>query len=460
MAGARDPELLWLVAFGVALGGWVWARRAPTAPPVADRAPTVMLVVLDTVRADHASSCGYGRPTTPTLDRLVEEGASLACDAVAPGSWTLPSHASYFTGEPVESHGAHFVPLDAANLLGAMQVRPLRDDLETLAEHFVGAGYTSLALSGNPVLTRSTGLVRGFTWWRSARAFGRLYGDDYIDALDKMLDQQAPVDKPLFLFLNIADAHQPWSPVPADVGWVPARGRKHPRMADVFQGRIPGAELADHFAGINDSYDHATWRASDTLARALAVVEEKGWADGGLRLVVVSDHGEFLGEHGLVDHGRYLWEPNQRVFLLHAWRGPGRPDDELRSLPRGLSALSAWHLTRNGRLPAAQGPVTAATWPDAYWQELSGGRLGTSMSAAVWSGDEKLVWQDGVSMVYDLAADPAEARPTPLPADHPLGAALEALVARVKADAAGPVALDPELVRQLQAAGYMGADDE
>jgi hypothetical protein len=65
-----------------------------------------------------------------------------------------------------------------------------------------------------------------------------------------------------------------------------------------------------------------------------------------------------------------------------------------------------------------------------------------------------------VSMVYDLAADPAEARPTPLPADHPLGAALEALVARVKADAAGPVALDPELVRQLQAAGYMGADDE
>lgn len=465
MRAARDPELLWLAGLAVALGAFLWWRGAEPeadAPAEApeDRPPTVLFVVLDTVRADHASTCGYERPTTPTLDALVEGGASIACDVVAPGSWTLPSHASFFTGEPVEAHGAHFVPRDSANLLGAMEVRPLDKATPTLAEDFRARGYTALSLSGNPVIGRATGLVRGFHRWRAGRRFGEIYGRTFTDELGVMLDGHAPVDKPLFLFLNIADAHQPWGRVPSSAGWVPAQPATHPHMEDVFQQKWSPREVRAHMGTVRNAYDWGVFRASRTLDAALTLLEERGWADTGMRIVITSDHGEFLGEHRLVDHGRYLWEPNQRVFLLHDWRGPGRPADEARTLPSGLSGLAAWHLARDGRLPAVQGPVTAVAYPDAYWQELSGGRLGTSTSAAIWAGDEKLVWQDGVATLYDIGDDPGELAGLPLPDDHALHAALDGLVQRVEESAGAPVDLDPELVEQLKAAGYMADDDE
>ena len=66
-----------------------------------------VLIILDTVRAQSLSACGYERPTSPTLERLVAEGHHLNCTAIAPGSWTLPSHASYFTGLEAPEHGAH-----------------------------------------------------------------------------------------------------------------------------------------------------------------------------------------------------------------------------------------------------------------------------------------------------------------------------------------------------------------
>jgi hypothetical protein len=457
--GWERAEIGALVGVGllglVAVAGSWGADEAvgPAAPAVevpADRPPTVVLVVLDTVRADHVSPCGADRRSTPVLASLVEEGAALSCDTVAPGSWTLPSHASFFTGEPIESHGAHFVPRDENNLLGAMQVRPL-EGARTLAEAFQARGYRTLALSGNPVISRSTGLVRGFDWWRSARRFGKLYGDDYIAALEQALDGQAPVDQPLFVFLNIADAHQPWEAVPAEAGGLVPQPAMHPRMEAVFQQKLTGAALDAHFEKTQQAYAWGVRRADDTLGRALDALAARGWDRTGMRIVVVSDHGEFLGEHGLVDHGRYLWEENQRVFLLHGWRGPDAPDPS--PLPAGLSGRHAYHLAADGRVPSVQGLTTAVAFPDAYWQKLSGGRLGGSLSVAIWSGDEKLLWKDGVASVFDLRS--GESEPTPLPQDHPLRPALDGLVARAQASAGAPTDYDPELLEQLKAAGYM-----
>ena len=448
----------------IALVAWAWAWGGRDALPTpgtgapgaaapgvpADRPPTVLFVVLDTVRADHVGPCGAPSASTPALAALVASGASLSCDTVAPGSWTLPSHASFFTGEPIERHGAHFVPRDENNLLGAMQVRPLEGG-RTLAERFSARGYQTLALSGNPVVSRSTGLVRGFDWWRSARRFGKLYGDDYITALGQALDGQTVADRPLFLFLNIADAHQPWSAVPPGAEGLTPQPAMHPHMEAVFRGSLSGEALERHLEKTAQAYAYGVRRADRTLGRALALLDERGWSATGMRVVIVSDHGEFLGEHGLVDHGRYLWEENQRVFLLHGWRGPGGAEPE--PLPRGLSGRHAHDLALDGGLPPDPGPVTAVAFPDAYWQKLSGGRLGGSLSAAVWSGDEKLLWQDGQVTRFDLqvgevageAVDPA----------HPLRPALDALVSRARQSAGAPTAHDPALLEQLRAAGYM-----
>lgn len=418
-----------------------------------DRPPTVLLVVLDTVRADYVSACGAAQQSTPTLSGLVGEGAVISCDAIAPGSWTLPSHASFFTGQPIEAHGAHFVPRDENNLLGAMQVRPL-EGARTLAEQLKARGYRTVSLSGNPVVAGSTGLVRGFDWWRTARRFGKLYGDDYVVALEQALDSQAPVERPLFLFLNIADAHQPWSAVPPSAEGLEPQRAMHPHMEAVFQGELTGPALDQHFEKTRQAYAFGVRRADATLGRALGVLEERGWAETGMRIVVVSDHGEFLGEHGLVDHGRYLWEENQRVFLLHGWRGPGAPT--LEPLPLDLSGRHAHDLALDGRLPGALGPATSVAFPDAYWQKLSDGRLGGSLSAAVWSGDEKLLWQDGQITRFDLRT--GEATGEPAGVEHPLRATLDGLVSRAKASAGAPTEYDPALLEQLKAAGYMDGE--
>jgi len=427
----------------------------------ADRPPTVVLVVLDTVRADHVSACGYGRPTTPTLSSLVAQGAVLSCDAVAPASWTLPSHASFFTGLPPEEHGAHFVPLDAPNLLTSMQVRPLGPEPQTLAETYAARGYQTVLVSGNPVVGSATGLGRGFAQARTAESFAQLRRTRLLDALrEELAAGAADHRQPLFLVLNLADAHEPWAPPPPDVGWLDGKAAPESRMSEVFQQQLSEEALAEHVLRMTNSYDYGVFQADQVLGEALALLQQEGWADTGMRLVVVSDHGQFLGEHGLVDHGRYLWEPNQRVFLLQAWLGPHAPTGEPAALPPEIPARYAHDLVLDGHLPATLDLATAAAWPDAYWQQLSAGRVGTSTSAAIWSGDEKLLWQDGQELRFDLHADPQELAPQALAPDHPLKARLDRLAARVEESAGGPVALSPELVQQLIAAGYMQAPGE
>ena len=124
------------------------------------RSPAVIFVVLDTVRADRTSLCGYEHPTTPTLEKLVELGASYACDSHAPSTWTLPSHASFFTGRELTEHlsGAG----GGTRNMTWGSVTPLDDRWPTLAEEMTDRGYQTLFLSANPVVSERMGLTRGF----------------------------------------------------------------------------------------------------------------------------------------------------------------------------------------------------------------------------------------------------------------------------------------------------------
>lgn len=435
--------------------------------------PTVLFIVMDTVRADHLSACGYEQPTSPYLAALAQQG-SLSCGAVAPGSWTFPSHASFFTGLPVTDHGSDFTARTQGTEFRRTSIRPLPEGPETLAEHLVAEGHQALGLSGNPVLAEVSGLHRGFARFETAPQFGPWYGEGLLRPLRELLRTADP-ERPLFLFVNIADAHDPWTPVPADSPVAPqvdeglyyftidpqSQEIEGGTWARYVKGEMSRAEQEQTRARVTALYDHALWKADQTLEDVVRTVVDHGWADAGLRLVITSDHGEFLGEHGLLRHGRYLYEGNQRVPLLYV-ELPPRAETRISAptvardlLPELMSAREAFWLVRDGARPEPALPVSAVAWPDEMWAEQSGGRVGVHTSAARWEpGGGKELWMSGRHMRLDLVEDPEEQRPLDLPADQ-VSAELQDLVAEVEALAASAEGVDPELLEALHAAGYV-----
>ncbi len=119
--------------------------------------PTVVFVVMDTVRADRTSLCGYRHPTTPMLEELVARGASFACDSHSPSTWTLPSHASFFTGRDLDQHQAGGGGGEQTMAWGTT-VTPLSGRWPTLAEEMSARGYQTIVLSANPLVEERMGL--------------------------------------------------------------------------------------------------------------------------------------------------------------------------------------------------------------------------------------------------------------------------------------------------------------
>lgn len=421
-------------------------------------APTVVFVVLDTVRADHLSLCGYARPTSPTLEELRDRGAAVSCRAYAPGTWTLPSHASYFTGELPPVHGAHFVTTgepatedeDGAHL---MRVRGLGPQLPTLAERMAERGYQTVAVSSIPVVSPASGLTRGFEHLRIGR-----YGGELIDAalwreVRHMLAWKVEPERPLFLFVNIADAHDPY-PAHSGLDWLPDRpafdyGDESEPWQQWVTGRMPPAEREAMRAHVTDVYDHGIRRADANLARVLKLIERTGWDAAGLRVVITSDHGEFLGEHDLMYHGRYLYEPDVRVPVLY-FDSAAEPSQ----LPEPMAAIAVHDLVLSGELGPSRLPVSVGYPDEASWMLLTDGELGASRSAAVWVGRDKLRWMDGELHRFDVVADPLEARPLD-PGEGPARREVERLAAEVLRTTGARAQEDAALRDMLEAVGYV-----
>ena len=137
----------------------------------------------------------------------------------------MPTHASYFTGLPVLEHGVHYLP-GSGVLSHEQSARGLNEDFETLAETYRAEGYQTVGVSGNPVVGPHTGLAQGFDELLTG-LFGTYEDDKVILALDELLERQDP-DRPLFLFLNLSEAHQQWEGVPNDHAWLPPTGDPGP----------------------------------------------------------------------------------------------------------------------------------------------------------------------------------------------------------------------------------------
>lgn len=279
-----------------------------------ERPPDVVLICLDTVRADHLGCYGYERrDTTPWMDALAARSTVFEeCSATA--GWTKPSVPSFLTGTYPLQHGVYRG--DARDATGVFS-DVLPDEARTLAEVFGEVGYQTAAFVKNAQLRDGMGFEQGFD----------LYVDQAGDAREirwqasDWLEDRDP-ERPFFLYLHFLDAHWPY-PVPEEyatlfaneevVGSIRSEDWRELRDEVNSGERELTAEEREALIGL---YDGALRYLDDQLAR----LERRLPPD--TVICIVSDHGEEFGEHGKIGHGHGLWENLLDVpWILHA---PGR----------------------------------------------------------------------------------------------------------------------------------------
>ena len=297
-----------LVAFAV-------TSQSPRAlrPPFRAGAPNVLLVSIDTLRADHVHAYGYPRATTPTIDRLAAEGVRFDV-ALAPAPWTLPSHMSLLTGLAPLRHGV----LDDGMRLSA--------DAVTLAEALRGAGYVTAGFVSAPYLEADYGFAQGFDSYDdysvspasehlSHRA---VTSPRLLAAVTRWIDQwelQAE-RRPFFLFVHMWDPHYDFIPPPPfDRRFDPdytgsVSGDDFERGSAVHAGMDP-RDLAHVIA----LYDGEIAWTDQHLGRILDRLRAAGELDRTL-VVVTGDHGEEFFEHGVKGHRQNLYDTALRVPLV------------------------------------------------------------------------------------------------------------------------------------------------
>lgn len=427
-----------------------------------DGRPTVVFIVLDAVRSDRLSLCGYSRPTSPGLERLAELGAAFTCDAYSPSTWTLPSHASYFTGTELTEHRADNLlagsKVDGSIALWDSRKVPLSARFETLAESFQRAGYQTASVSGNPLLSRwaSAGLDQGFEIVRASHVFGGLYRGRLVEAVDRVLRRNQTARVPLFLFVNIADAHMPWAAVPAGLAWIPSGPGFHhynwddqeSPFARMLSGTLDAAERRRFVEQMGNAYDFAVSRADRSLQGVIDTLGRRGYLSRPFRMIVTSDHGEFLGEHDLVGHFTFTYEECTRVPLLYWQGGPTE------ALPGPTTALHAYDLALDGRLPDPLRPVRSAGNPTPQLAELFGEHLRVA-TAATWSATGKQMWIGGELFDVRLSSGEPEQLVRAGDAGVEIDPSFGEFIAAMELVGEDSEPSSPEMEQALKALGYL-----
>jgi len=414
----------WLAAALLAVAALACGRSS--APP-----ERIVLVTVDTLRADRVGCYGAALARTPTFDAVAAAGVQFDA-AIAPTPLTLPSHASLLTGRTPPAHGVRH-----------NSVFRLADDVPTLPAALAEAGYATAAFVGAFVLDRQFGLARGFATYDDhmpppragapAGAYAERTADAVVDAALAWLEQ-APAR--FFLWVHLYDPHAEYAP---PLG---------------FAAAFPGAPYEGEIAF-----------ADTQIGRLLAAVDAR-WDPARTLVVLTSDHGESLGEHGEATHGYGVYEATQHVPLVA--RGPGLPAGRRAPGVVSLIDVAPTVLALAGLPPlegaqgrdlraALDGPggeayvETLATHFDFGWSPLFGLRTPTHKYVRAPRPE-----------LYFLADDPRETRDLAA-GDAALVAQLDTRVAAWQANAR-PVrfgaALDPDERARLESLGYVVPEAE
>lgn len=325
--------------------------------------PNVLLLTIDTLRADRVGSYGYPLATTPAIDALAKRGVRFADTTVAwPKTW--PSLASMVTGKYPISNGILLRPR-----------RPLPDESVTLAEALQGAGYTTGAVVANVNVGRDFGFAQGFdqfveSWAEEAtrltgkstfeNAPGRVkrftngarVTDQGIATLDALVAQGKDRDKPFFLWLHYIDPHGPYVPPPAYAALFNGAHPSVPVALDLlpnYQLQVDPAtgQVSNDLGFYQTQYDREVRAVDDQIGRMLAALDERGLTRETL-IVLTADHGESLGENKYyLEHGNVPYQTIAAVPMIFALDGR-IPAGRVIEHPVGLIDLFATVLALTG----------------------------------------------------------------------------------------------------------------
>lgn len=450
-------------------------------PPPSPRPPDVVLVVLDTVRKDVLSGGGSPAPGQPTLDDL-RERCWVHPRAIAPAPWTVPSHTSIFSGLPPWEHHVHI----------RGRSRRLAAGQTTLAQSLQELGYRTASFASNNLVGPVTGLHRGFDWWAAGgRQDWLLRGlasppsescqanwvtklgkmthlalqepiwsliarwPGPVDALATMLHQfqddpssteisgwidqrmrhwlaTVPAERPTFVFVNLMEAHEPYFGLrTARNGFQGAtlRRRGAPRADSRNWASGTWTPSEDDLSALREAYAETFPVLDQRLHKLVRVLDEAGrWKDS--LFVLMSDHGQALGEGGVLFHGLRTAEPLTSVPL---WIRPPRnvevplPIDEHVSLASVRAAIESMVRASLDERPAsAVAAATGLSGEPAPAAALAGGladnlrryvhpdrlRRIDRPEVAGYTGHQKLVLDTttGDCTLIDLDRDPLEGR--------------------------------------------------
>lgn len=418
-----------------------WARKLELMPlaEAGDERPNVVLIVMDTTRADHLSLYGYERRTSPRLEELAET-ATVFENASAAADYSLPSHASLFTGWYPSWHHASRRPPEVPPA-GA----PLDDRLPTLAERLSEAGYFTAGVAANFIFFgHQFGLDRGFDSMNPLQPIGRapaswfflrqavepwvfrwtgdhrsnpLYrhaGEVNRDAF-RLLDALAERGSPFFLFLNYFDPHVPETPPPPFDGAfptdVPYSAELHARAIEKFNEYEP--LTPDERTLLEAQYDGEIAYLDQRLGELFDRLKERGLFENTL-LIVTADHGESFGDKGTLQHRYAIYQQVVRVPLIVKYPGENsarrieQPASGVDVMPTVLDAAGAEPPAglQGVSLKDLDTHASRLVLTEAHPYKVEDGPT----LRAIYSGRLKFIFdaEGGRREVYDVLADPNE----------------------------------------------------
>ncbi|MED5371516.1 MAG: sulfatase-like hydrolase/transferase [Myxococcota bacterium] len=405
---------------------WLACTGAPEPQPEPEAAPrpSLLLVTLDTTRADALGAYGHSGAQTPVFDSLAGQGVRFE-RAYATVPLTTPSHASMLTGLYPTRHGIH-------NNGDAV----LRDDVDTLAELLGAQGYRSAASASAFVTTATWNLDQGF--------------DAYFDEVERSKGSRWEYERPANEVVDDL------------LGWLPQGEEPFFMWAHFYDAHAPYQDHAEF--DLATPYDEEIAFADQQLGRLLEAAQAKA-GPGGLAVIVVADHGEAFGEHDETGHGLFVYDSTMRIPFVAV------PPERLKEgvvFPQAVSnvdvtptALGLLGLTvpqgLDGRdLSVAKDGALQERGPVYMESEMAAQRFGFHPELAVAAGVIKLI-DTPQPLLFDVQKDPKELQN--LAAEQPEtvsslhGFRMEVWAQRQAGEEA---AMTPELMEQLAALGYVG----
>jgi arylsulfatase A-like enzyme len=412
--------------------------------------PNIVLISLDTLRADRLSSYGYARATSPTIDALAQQSA-LFENAITPAPWTLPAHVSMLSGLYPHSHGV---------------VQPrgskISDSVPLLAELLKAHNYATIAVTAKGYLAKSYGFDRGFDQYAQLAPPRKNIRDSVALATAEI--KRVPQGKPFLLFLHTYDLHCPYTP--------PRRFLHRFKSEDAEE--IDTSQCGSTFYNtqqvswgqaqyISDRYDESILAVDEGLKRLFAYLESRSDRDNTI-IIITSDHGEEFLEHGQIGHQGSLHR--ELLFVPLIIKVPGkaarRVSQEVSLIDitptilalTGISAPST--LDGVSLLPLIEGSGASAPTRDFQYSELDRGEI---LRSRIDSSSHLILnISTKTHAFFDLQNDPFEIKSVVAEQPEQFEEAYDQLMTfidKAKVKAAAPLTETHKQLRQLESLGYL-----